>query len=284
MQGSHSGFMKSWDLQSGQFVRSFGARARSDEELEGKVQRRDLKIHKGPVKVVYVHDSESSLAFSGSARELLVWRLEEGSLVTVLADHSRPVSAVCCYQRGDTLSDDDQRHPASVVSGGEDSCLYVYSLKELTAFDLTGLTYKHKLDNQAGPVSALQIPLVALNGTKQPLPVIVAACFDGSVQLWSLGSGQWLGAVDLPHGPVTALSVLPTPVPGLLTGHGDGEVLVLSLQTLEVLTALTRENAQEQTALGAKSSAGHAQAHTPRGDAAAAAGGVLWGWCRLWPL
>lgn len=237
LQGSHNGYMKSWDLQSGELLRAFGAQSSNDDEGDDKAKKRGLKVHKGPVRVVYIHDCLSSLAFSGSANELLVWKLDEGILVKVLADHSRPVSAICCFQLSDTAS--DKKHPASLVSGGDDSCLMIYSLKD---FSLTS-----KLDNKAGPINDIKIPLVALNGTKEMLPVIVAACFDGSVQLWSLSTGMWLAALDLPFGPVNALCVLPTPAPGLVTGHSDGSVLLINLQTLEVLTSLSKKNAETST-------------------------------------
>ena len=254
--------MKSWDLQSGTFIRSFGARIRTVEELEGRVQTKELNVHKGPVKVVYIHDNMNSLAFSGSANELLVWNLEEGTLKQVMVDHTRPVSAICCYQHiddhknyensdNDDVKDEDDdpdhppvdraKHPASVVSGGEDSLVFVYCLRDFTL--------RYKLDNQAGPVHDITILAVNLNdnSNKERLPVIMVACFDGSVQLWSLSSGQWLSSMQLQHGPVTAICVLPTPVPGLVTGHGDGMIFLTNLKTQDVLCALSKKSAQIQT-------------------------------------
>jgi WD40 repeat protein len=241
--------MKSWDLQSGNFIRTFGVRTRGPTDS----QKISLKIHKGPVKVVYVHDAFQSLAFSGSACEVLVWTLEEGVLLETLTDHTRPVSAICCYQVSD-------KHPACLVSGGQDSVIMVYSLRDHYAV-------QHKLQNDAGPINDLQIPLLALNGSKEQVPVIVAACFDGSVQIWNLGSGEWLSSVHLPHGPVNALCVLPTPVPCLVTGHGDGMVLLISLKTQELLCSLNKKNCVTPATTAETRPPHQHQPHPPRSRA-----------------
>lgn len=197
------------------------------------MKRLPPNVHSGPVNVVYVHDNSNSVAFSASACELFVWHLDEGTLIKTLTDHSRPVSAICCYQVSDII--DTAKHPAVMVSGGEDSMMFVYSLKDFSI--------KHELSNEAGPITDIKIPLMALNESKEQLPVIVAACFDGSVQIWSLGSGQWLSSLLLPHGPINAICVLPTPNPGLITGHGDGMVLLINLKTHEVLCSLDKSSA-----------------------------------------
>lgn len=248
-------------------MRSFGTRLRDAEKVEGLEQRgggtersKDLNVHKGPVKVVYVHDNTKSLAFSGSGTEVFVWTLEEGTLRRVMNDHTRPVSAICCYQHsqddfrydGTATDEEDEvglarmkrsfdvvKHPPSMVSGGEDSCVFIYSLKTFALL--------HKLDNHAGPISAIDIPLAALNGTREKLPIITVACFDGSVQLWSLGTGLWLSSIALSHGPVTALCVLPTPTPGLITGHSDGSIIVSNLRTGKMLASLLKTSARTQT-------------------------------------
>lgn len=241
IQGSNSGYMKSWDLQSGSFIRTFGIRT-----IEPGGKKQSPSIHSGPVTVVYVHDNSNSLAFSASACELFVWSLEEGTLIKTLNDHTRPVSAICSYQFNEVVN--TVKHPAVMVSGGQDSIIMVYSLGDFAV--------KYKLDNEAGPVNDIKIPLVSLNDSKERLPVVVAACFDGSVQIWSLGSGQWLSSLHLPHGPVNAICVLPTPVPGLITGHGDGMVLMINFKTHEVLCSLDKYSGIEKKTEGIEDAVG----------------------------
>lgn len=222
--GSHSGLMKCWDLQSGSFVRSFG-----DKDNDGNVLRQN--IHSGPVKVVYVHDCQKSLAFSAASNKLFVWYLESGALIYVKEDHTKDISAICCYQYSDTFS--SSRFPASVVTGGRDSKLIVYSLKN---FELV-----HTLDNQSGPINDIKISVMTLNeNSKNKLPLIVAACFDGRVHIWGLGSGEWLSCIELGGGSVNSIAVLDTPRAGLILGHADGSVQLVNARTNEALCSLSQ--------------------------------------------
>ena len=186
------------------------------------------------MKVVHVHENLNSLAFSASGKQVFVWKLEEGDLIKVLEDHERPVSTICCYQFSDTVSND--KYPASVVTGGDDSFVMVYAMN--------GFALKHKLDNKAGPIYDVSIPVLPYGERKERLPVIVVACFNGSVQLWSLGEGEWLSSIHYPEGGVRAMCILPTPNPGLVSGHSDGTVLLTNLTTREVLAPLTKNNAE----------------------------------------